>query len=280
MSFGKKTEEENEVIIYPYIVFKAADRMFCASSEYIRIILQLPHYDKLPESPPYVTGIFPYMDGVVRMIDLRTVLGARPLKDEYGGFCDMIDTRKEDHIFWVEELERVLETGEEFTKATDPHKCALGKWYDQFSSDNEYVMAHLRKLNEPHIALHRAAEEAFECEKKCDSCEREECLNSILDKVKEVYVPKIMTLLDESKEIFKESIYHELVLVLNTEESLGLVVDEVVSVEMLESVQEDIGGMAGARYIKDVKRSEKLDDMILEIDIPTLLGTLDLGVAG
>ncbi|MFQ7876990.1 chemotaxis protein CheW [Enterocloster sp.] len=59
-------------IKYPYIVFKLVDTYYCVSSECISTIVQLPQYDKIPESPETVTGMFRYRNQVIQMLDLRT----------------------------------------------------------------------------------------------------------------------------------------------------------------------------------------------------------------
>ena len=83
-------------------------------------------------------------------------------------FEQMIDDRKQDHINWVNELERYMVEGGSFKLARDPHQCALGKWYDHFTTDNMSVTNLLKKIEEPHENLHKAADEAENCKKDCE----------------------------------------------------------------------------------------------------------------
>ena len=81
-------------IKYPYIVFKLVDTYYCVSSECISTIVQLPQYDKIPESPETVTGMFRYRNQVIQMLDLRTTFGFKSLAEECRDFEKMIDARK------------------------------------------------------------------------------------------------------------------------------------------------------------------------------------------
>lgn len=263
-----------EQINYPSIVFRVKGELFCANSKYISTILQLPDYEKLPDSHPCITGIFPYRGDIIQMFDLRTALQIPSLAQEYEEFSMMLDARKQDHVNWVNELERSVMAGEEFTLATDPHKCKLGMWYDSFSCENSAVNFHLRKIEEPHEKLHAAALETARCEQKCDLCSREECLKSVLERVKEQSMTVILKLLEECKEIFKNSVYHEMALVLSGDSRLGLVVDEVLSVEELYPAegQEAMKLLHTSPYIAGVVKSRKLDGLILELNLPAISG--------
>lgn len=192
-----------EEIKYPYIVFKIEESYYCINSRYIATIVQLPHYDRIPAAPANVTGMFRYRDQVIQMLDLRKTFGFQTMAEECKAFEDMIDARKQEHIRWVNELERTLASGEPFQLAKNPHMCALGKWYDQYTADNNSknssVLFHLRKIEEPHERLHHAAEEAELCRKECDICRREECLSKALRCAKEECMPVILELLDEQK---------------------------------------------------------------------------------
>ena len=255
----------------PFILFKAANSLYAADSRYVSTIMELPEYQALPDAPPYITGIFPHRDGNVTMFDLRTALQLSTLAEEYRAFAEMLEARKQDHTRWIAELERCLETGEEFHLATDPHQCALGKWFDAFHSENPALNHFVGQLDEPHQKLHRCAVDAMEC-RRLDGG-REERMRQIMAAAREDYVPRVLHILDGAKELFRTTAYHEMVLVLGGETTLGIVVDEVVSVEQLS---EEPTGMTPADwthspYIGRILRSEAQPELILEISIPAIL---------
>lgn len=261
-----------EEIKYPYIVFKLQGTHYCISSKYITTLVQLPDYTKVPAAPANIVGVFRHRDTVIQMIDLRTTLGMEPLSKEYEAFTHMIDDRKDDHVHWVNELEKSALSGTPFTLSRDPHQCALGRWYYNFKTDNNMVAFHLKKIEEPHARLHEAADELSRCQQSCNSCERTECLKDIMKRVKEENMPLILNLLDETKKIFGSNIYREMVLLI-AGTKWGLVVDEVVGVQELSSIEQQENSILerqSMRYISDVKESGKKTDIIFELNMATL----------
>lgn len=254
-------------IKYPYILFKIAGSLYCINSKYISTIVQLPNYSTIPAAPANVTGMFKYRNEVIQMLDLRITFGLKSISDECKDFEEMIDARKQDHINWVKELERFIEEGGNFRLAKDPHQCALGRWYDNFKTDNLTIANHLRKIEEPHAKLHMAADEADRCKKDCENCSREECLLKILKQVKEESMPTILSLLDQTKELFRSTIYKEMVLILDGIQ-WGIVVDEIVAVEDLDNISDrDEDPMVNrCSYINHVMESPKCEGLIFELN--------------
>lgn len=265
-----------EEIKYPYIVFKIADSLYCINSRYISTIVQLPHYDKIPAAPPNVKGMFRHRDKVIQMLDLRATFGFKTMTEECQEFESMIDARKQDHINWVNELERSIETGEPFKLAKDPHQCALGRWYDQFHTDNNAVRFHLRKIEEPHQRLHHAADDAAQCEEDCALNAVTDCQNQVLHCAKEECMPAILNLLDETKKIFSSSIYKEMVLLLDGMK-WGVVVDEIMGVQDLEVIdQRDRRRVVNqSSYILNVLEDQTHSSLIFELNVSTLFHQLE-----
>lgn len=260
-----------EEIKYPYIVFKIADSYYCVSSGYISTIVQLPQYDKIPAAPANVTGMFRYRGQVIQMLDLRLTFGFKSLKEECREFEQMIDARKQDHIKWVNELERTTQSGDVFLLGRDPHQCALGRWYDNFTSENNLVNFHLRKIDDPHKMLHKAASEMDRCkEESGNTCQLGACQNDVMEKVKHEYMPSILQLLDETKDVFRSSMYREMVLLLDGTK-WGIVVDEIVAVEHLDIIDQREEHLVGqTSFISNVLEGEKREDLIFELNIDAL----------
>lgn len=266
----------NEELKYPYVVFKIEGSYYCLNSKYIATIVQLPHFDKVPAAPANVTGMFRYRDQVIQMLDLRITFGLKPMKEEMDDFEKMIDARKQDHINWVNEFERCVKTEEPFRLGKDPHQCALGRWYDHFTTDNSEVLFHLKKIEEPHRQLHHAAHEVDACTQECDSCRRSECLKNVLSRVMEDNMPTILKLLDETKDLFRSSFYKEMVLLLDGTK-WGIVVDEIVGVEELNIIEQGDNKRVVSQqsYILNVLESPKREDLIFELNAQSLFELLE-----
>ena len=65
-----------------------------------------------------------------------------------------------DHLNWLSALSDQVFLDKAFTKATDPHQCNFGKWYDvyvqteEFKSKPQSYQKLLRQLEDPHAHLH------------------------------------------------------------------------------------------------------------------------------
>ncbi len=80
----------------------------------------------------------------------------------------LLNARVVDHYKWVEALSvGTMMFGQEFTKALDPTKCALGKWYYSFTPP-EKLRVPYEKLEEPHRRLHSTAEKIISALNKND----------------------------------------------------------------------------------------------------------------
>lgn len=257
----------------PSILFRLNGGLYCADSHHVSTIMELPEYTALPDTPPYITGIFPLRGSSVTMFDLRAALKQRSLSEEFAEFSAMLDARKQDHVNWVSTLEHSIESGERFSLATDPHQCKLGKWYDHFKTDSSELSAHLTKMETPHRRLHEAALRAEHCNEHNTWDGVVNCKNAILNEVHDEYMPKVLNVLESAKEIFRTREFHEMVLVLSGETSLGIVVDEVLSVEMVE--EEVLGAqqqlMSHSPYIQRIVKSPNYNELILEINIPAIM---------
>lgn len=267
---------EQEKIVYPSIVVDIGGELYSINSSNISGIVQLQDYRTIPNTPEAVRGMFHYRDTAVVLIDMRSVMNVRSLAKEYGEFCQMIDARKQDHINWVNALERTAHHREPFTLATDHHKCALGKWCDQFQSDIGEVNLQLERLSQPHAALHHSAVTVLDLLEKGDSQENRQKIDRLYEKVKNGYMPDVLSLLEDMKEIFRTSVFRELVLLLNGRETVGLIVDKVLSVEDLLPVSDSskMDSFLEQPYINSVHRSRKLSGLILDLDVTCLLNML------
>lgn len=72
------------------------------------------------------------------------------------------------HYQWVEALGiGTMLLGKEFTKAKDPTKCDLGKWYYSFTPPEQLKEVYL-KIEEPHKKIHATAEKIISAVKNGD----------------------------------------------------------------------------------------------------------------
>ena len=227
-------DQQTDTEELPHLIFKVKDNFYAIDSKHISSIMQYQGSEKLPNSPAEMVGIVIFREKAAPIIDIRSIFRQPTLNEEYREFVEMLNQRSTDHIHWVSELERSMETGEAFKLTTDPHKCTFGRWYDNYHTDNHSIMFHLRKIREPHDKLHQAAVDMLHCKDEHRSQNlQEECQQNVMEQLKEKYMPTVLGLLEEAKEVFRTT-YKEMVIMIGEENPVGLMVDEVIAVEYLE----------------------------------------------
>ena len=260
----------NQDTEYPHVMFRLKNELFSVFGKYVSTIQQYPEdVIQIPHAPSYVRGSFFYQGQTISIVDLRLLFDWQSLEQEFTAFSEMIDQRKNDHINWVRTLEECLTEEKVFPLATDSHKCALGKWRDSFVGKSSSIAHQLQKIDAPHEALHHAAIEVMEYRKKNSSSETETYKKSVMQKLEGTLMPQILSLLDETKDIFRKFEYREMVLVLGGEHPIGLLVDEVVAVDNLVYEKESklSETMKAKGMILAVQRYEKTKELVLELDV-------------
>ncbi len=269
--------DTQEEIHYPSIIFKVSNTLYCINSKYVDSILSLPEYEKVPNAPENIVGVFSYRGKMIQILDLRTMLGKISLKNECNTFQQMIDARKQDHINWVNELERTIRSGESFTLTNDPHKCALGKWYDHFTCDDKTIMFYLKKMEEPHRLLHATIDEIERSKSILDENKRAKVQEDILQNARNVYMPKVLQALEKAASAYQATLDQSIVLVLmEGEYRIGVLIDAVLAVEMFISsnVQEAFQSIPKSPLILGIGKGEKIEEDILEVNAPNLISSV------
>lgn len=264
--------------MYPSIVFDVAGNLFSVNSKYIDGIVQLQEYTQDASAKGPIRGMMQYRGSAVTLYELRKAMDMGSLEDEFDKFCEMIDARKGDHERWVAALEETARTGAPFTLATDPHKCALGKWRDAFESDIDAVNFQLSQLDVPHASLHKSAEQILGLWKEGgDDPANHKAIMAIYEHVRDVYMPSVLSMLEEIKHLFRGAVFREMVLLLNVREHFGVIVENIHSVEHLTEVSDAslLRKFAQYSYITSIQKSDKLKGLIANIDMGKLLEELE-----
>lgn len=261
----------------PWILFAIDGQLFTINALNVISIIPLDEQaTPVADYPDCFRGIFLQRGEVVPLLELRKCLNKITLKEEYESFVDMIEQRKMDHVVWVDTLRQCIEQNEVFPLATDPHQCAFGKWYDAYNTKVHSVKHHLAKIDEPHRKLHETAEETFRCEQNCDACEREQCLKESLRLATEEYMPTVLALLDEAKEVMQSDFHETCLLLSKNGKSIGVIVDDVLSVDQIEMVDSDrnLSRMSHSDIVLGIAHCSREEGEILAINEDALFAYL------
>lgn len=253
-----------------WAVAKVKDNAYAIDSTQVEAIFLLEEeITPVAHSQEDVLGIVSFRGGILPIVDLRLMLGMPSRREEEEAFEQMLEQRKQDHVNWVQELKRCLRENDTFHLATDPHKCAFGRWYDNYEPTSHTVAFHLKKIDEPHQRLHRSAEDAFACSQDHEHCTRQECLFDVVKNGVERYMGQVVGLLEDAKKIFRSSYRRMVIVVSDGQTACGLLVDEVLSVEQLVdiSVNDRSDVVRRNPWVDHVATRKGSDELIMALNL-------------
>lgn len=261
-------QKENVTEEMPWLVFKLCGQMYALNSFIVKSIFCLDReITPMPESQENIRGVIQLHGEIIPAIDLRGVLGLDSFAEQHRRFSELLDERKKDHIHWVDELERCVKEQDVFTLTTDPHQCAFGKWYDHYETNDPNVRFYLKKIAAPHQKLHETAIEIFSKNEE-EEPQKKKRVAELMKEEKEVLMPEVLGLLDQIKDVLKESYREMCIVVSNGDMVLGLLVDEVVSVEHLTMIGADseMLGLDKDSIFTEIAQSSEREGEILVLD--------------
>ncbi len=275
MFFMSNIHQEQNSALFPSLTFKAGKYSCAMTARHVSSIMLMPDsITPMPHAPDYCKGMVDVRGYVVPLIDLRTLFGLPTLQSEHKDFCALMDTCKQDHKTWVETLRAAIENKTAFELADDPHKCRLGRWYDNFSPSNQSVRAFLKKLEDPHEKFHQVAQTYNEFYAHPESAAGEDELRAQFEKAVSTYMPLVLNILEEAKEAFLHE-YQSILIVMENDgiNTLSFVVDSVDAIEIVTRVPQSKGEefWHGSQFITGIGKSERGAENILMIDDEAML---------
>ncbi len=220
----------------PWVLLEVNNIEYAVSCNSVFSLSKLPKITPYPNAPKEVRGVTIFRGKSIQFIDLRLLLGFESIFKEIEDFGAMMDQRYQDHINWVNNLEKSVMEGKEFTLSTDPHKCAFGKWYDTYElqSKNIMFMSTFARFDAPHKEIHSIAQKAQEFLKNGQKEKAVELINN----TREVELKQMLQLFSDLKVAYAESKKEIMVVIGNDNNLLAFSVDQVVSIEKLYDFDE------------------------------------------
>ena len=222
----------------PSIVFKSNGILFSVPSTYAQAIIQLPEVTELPNTSKVMRGIIRHRDEIYNLLDFRKALSYRSIKDEMDEFSAMIDQRELDHIKWLDELESSIIENRKFELTTDPHKCAFGKWYDTFTTENFFIQDILKEFDDPHRTIHGIAQKIEELKVRNDF----EGAQEVIKETRNKELSRMKELFSKIKKAVAMSSTERVILFNRNSNKFAIAVDQIESVEDINKIDtKDIG---------------------------------------
>lgn len=141
-------------MVIDLIIFSVQKNRYAIDIENVQRIIQAQKLTDIPNAHKLVDGMMSYEDHVIKVINFRKMVGMETYDDELRTLFGVL---KDQHQEWKNALHQSVSKGTTFHKTTDPHKCDLGKWLDNFTSYDEHVTDILKDLNSYHKEFHKSA---------------------------------------------------------------------------------------------------------------------------
>ncbi|MBF0582871.1 MAG: chemotaxis protein CheW [Magnetococcales bacterium] len=145
-----------------YLVFTVNQGRYGIPCSDVVSVMDMPACTTVPHMPADTRGVIPFRESNIPLVDLRICFGAQARMEETEALVTTMGLRKQDHVNWLNKLKDEVYNDKPITVQTDHHKCAFGKWFDQFQSDNINLAAYVHRFDKPHQEIHRVAIEANE----------------------------------------------------------------------------------------------------------------------
>ena len=141
-----------------FLTFIARGRTFAVPADQVKELLPISSVCDLPSSSSCLRGGITVRGGVLPLFDFRALTGAQSLRVEREELVVTLNQREQDHIDWIEALQKSVKEGVEFRKATNPKACAFGKWYYSYKAPDSNIERILLSFEEPHNEIHSLAQ--------------------------------------------------------------------------------------------------------------------------
>ncbi len=252
--------------VLPYVVFKLKDNKFALSSRYVLHIEVLGTVTPMAGMDQFCRGIILFNDVSVPVFDMRSMFGIGNYVKELESF---MQERIKNHEDWVAALEHSVETGEEFKMTTDPHKCAFGKWFDTFESDNSYFNVYMRGVDAPHKAIHRTGEVVMRLMREG---KKDEAMDEIR-RMKDTDFAKTKEILAGASQIYMEG-SREMLIVLQMEDGMkGIIVDSITDIKVLNDMCGVPKNTENCKYISNIAKDKMPDG---DVELIQIINTNEL----
>lgn len=256
------------------VVIQVDNRQVAIPAEYVREMVSMPGCTGLPNVSPHIRGVVNLRGRVLPAVDTRVPLGMKSARAEAEQLVGMLKQREEEHRRWITELEASILESREFHLATDPTKCAFGKWYYSFKAENSETRMLLAKFEDPHREIHQLGVDARGL---YDKGRGEEAIRRIRSSHH-----TLLLLLDLFSRLYKALLEgsREIGMVLDDGSRAGIfAVDSVLAVEPVTDSPEDsnhgiMSWVQTKRFMRGVGKRRGDQSLVLLADSSHLLGCI------
>ena len=237
-----------------WVIVEVYRREFAVPAACVRELMSIPDVTAVPLRRPQDRGVINLRGSIIPLIDLRKHFGWPSVPEELDAFYQLMNQREQDHRNWLKELDRCVLEGDEFRLATDPHKCAFGRWYDSYQPESPWIAALLRKFEAPHKAIHALASSATGLVR---AGKREEA-HGLVEHARNGELREMVALFEQMKQLMRETVKELAMVIATPGNTFALSIDRAIAVENLppgQIKQVDAGAALPGKTPKMAQRS-------------------------
>lgn len=223
----------------------------------------MPEIAAIPMCRPENRGVILLRGSVLPLIDLRKRFGWKSVPEELDDFYKLMNQREEDHRNWLRELERSVTEGTEFRLATDPHKCAFGKWFYSYRPESPWIATLLRKFEGPHNRIHGIAAATGELVRAGKAAEA----RRLIEEKRGRELRQMTALFQELKDLMRDTARELAIVVTGGQAPFAVSIDHALAVETIgpERIEEVPTDVLGEGWVsRTAQRSGGETAMILD----------------
>lgn len=254
----------------PWVSFHLNGEMYAVPAQSVQTMLALPDVVHVPHMPGYIRGVINLRGKVVPVMDLRARLKMTSRLQEVQEFIEMLDAREQDHRNWLAELEASIREQREFRGQLDPHKCAFGRWYDHYKTDNFTMNQILAKFDAPHKRIHALAGEVIALGQAGDY----DSAYARIENTRNTDLHEMIEVFTAFKDVIRKSA-NEIAIILETSRgNFGIAVDSTEMVEHFDpsNINElDSSSASSDRLVSATAHRDKEDKLIMLLQVERLM---------
>ncbi|MGV6851211.1 MAG: CZB domain-containing protein [bacterium] len=103
-------------------------------------------------------GMIEFLNHVVPVVDFANNIELKSGTELANEMVELLKAREQDHVNWLDALEKSIREDIPFKLARNPHECAFGKWYDAFTTNDETLQEIMEGFDVPHKKIHAMAD--------------------------------------------------------------------------------------------------------------------------
>ncbi|HYD54992.1 MAG TPA: chemotaxis protein CheW [Gemmatimonadaceae bacterium] len=214
----------------PWVIARVGESRCAIPSAWVSELIVLPHVAAVPNVGEHVRGLAVSRDRTIVVLDLRSRFGVETLAAEHDALIALMQQREADHRRWLDELQASVAESRPFELATDPSRCAFGRWYDHYHSPNPVLARHLARFDAPHRAIHALAGTVDACLRRGARAEG----LALIEQARTTTLAYLLRLFADVPTVLRDSLREILVVHEHEGRRLGLAVDAIDSVRGID----------------------------------------------